>query len=76
MNQNTMCHYCNPITLMTGRTALTKYPCHYCDDNGEPQASLDNEHFLPLLRRVDDCLAYVASHPQYAESTTYATKFR
>jgi len=38
--------------------------------------TLDNEQFLALLKKLDDCKAYVATNPQYADSTTYTTKFR
>jgi hypothetical protein len=40
------------------------------------QLSLDNEHFLPLLKRLDECIAYVSSNPQYADANSYAGKFR
>ncbi|KAJ1691410.1 hypothetical protein LUZ63_015565 [Rhynchospora breviuscula] len=35
-----------------------------------------NEQFLPLLKRLDDCISYVESNPQYAESSVYLVKFR
>ncbi|BFG39531.1 conserved oligomeric Golgi complex subunit 3 isoform X1 [Prunus yedoensis var. nudiflora] len=35
-----------------------------------------NENFLPLLKRLDDCISYVESNPQYAESSVYLLKFR
>lgn len=35
-----------------------------------------SEQFLPLLRRLDECIAYVNSNPQYADAATYAVKFR
>lgn len=38
--------------------------------------SVDSADFLPLLRRLDDCIAYVAANPQYADAATYALKFR
>ena len=31
---------------------------------------------LPLLTKLDDCIAYVAANPQYADAVTYANKFR
>ncbi|ERM96044.1 conserved oligomeric Golgi complex subunit 3 isoform X2 [Amborella trichopoda] len=33
-------------------------------------------HFLPLLKRLDECISYVESNPQYAESSVYLVKFR
>lgn len=38
--------------------------------------SVDSADFLPLLRRLDDCIAYVAANPQYADAASYAVKFR
>lgn len=38
--------------------------------------SVDSADFLPLLKRLDDCIAYVAANPQYADAATYAVKFR
>eukprot|EP00887_Chlorella_sp_A99_P004229 scaffold15.g4229.t1 len=38
--------------------------------------SPDSTDFLPLLKRLDDCIAYVAANPQYADASTYALKFR
>jgi hypothetical protein len=37
---------------------------------------VDSADFLPLLKRLDDCIAYVAANPQYADAATYAVKFR
>ncbi|KAM7489703.1 hypothetical protein LguiB_027187 [Lonicera macranthoides] len=34
------------------------------------------ENFLPMLKRIDECIAYVDSNPQYAESSVYLVKFR
>ncbi|KAK9909756.1 hypothetical protein WJX75_006999 [Coccomyxa subellipsoidea] len=38
--------------------------------------AVDSDHFLPILHRLHECITYVASNPQYADSTTYAGKFR
>ncbi|WVZ92642.1 hypothetical protein U9M48_038690 [Paspalum notatum var. saurae] len=38
--------------------------------------NIGNEQFLPLLKRLDDCISYVESNPQYAESAVYLVKFR
>ncbi|KAF3961755.1 hypothetical protein CMV_013658 [Castanea mollissima] len=38
--------------------------------------SVGNENFLSLLKRLDDCISYVESNPQYAESSVYLLKFR
>ncbi|XRB05978.1 conserved oligomeric Golgi complex subunit 3 [Pycnococcus provasolii] len=32
--------------------------------------------FLPLLQRLDDSVAYIAAHPQFAEAAAYGAKFR
>jgi hypothetical protein len=31
---------------------------------------------MPLLNKLDECIAYVAANPQYADAVAYATKFR
>lgn len=41
-----------------------------------PNMNIGSEHFLPLLKRLDDCISYVESNPQYAESGVYLVKFR
>ncbi|KAK3131194.1 hypothetical protein QOZ80_6BG0503290 [Eleusine coracana subsp. coracana] len=38
--------------------------------------NIGNKQFLPLLKRLDDCISYVESNPQYAESAVYLVKFR
>ncbi|KAJ1268687.1 hypothetical protein BS78_07G153900 [Paspalum vaginatum] len=38
--------------------------------------NIGNEQFLPLLKLLDDCISYVESNPQYAESAVYLVKFR
>ncbi|KAK4391914.1 Conserved oligomeric Golgi complex subunit [Sesamum angolense] len=41
-----------------------------------PSMNVTHENFLPLLKRVDDCISYVESNPQYAECNVYLVKFR
>ncbi|KAF1887450.1 hypothetical protein Lal_00040504 [Lupinus albus] len=41
-----------------------------------PNMNVGNENFLPLLKRLDECISYVESNPQYAESGVYLVKFR
>ncbi|KAH7680010.1 Conserved oligomeric Golgi complex subunit 3 protein [Dioscorea alata] len=38
--------------------------------------TIGSEQFFPLLKRLDDCISYVESNPQYAESSVYLVKFR
>ncbi|XP_042485003.1 conserved oligomeric Golgi complex subunit 3 [Macadamia integrifolia] len=38
--------------------------------------NVGNGKFLPLLKRLDECISYVESNPQYAESGVYLVKFR
>ncbi|KMT03429.1 hypothetical protein BVRB_8g191140 [Beta vulgaris subsp. vulgaris] len=38
--------------------------------------NVGNQDFLPLLKRLDECISYVESNPQYAESSVYLVKFR
>ncbi|XP_027176832.1 conserved oligomeric Golgi complex subunit 3 [Coffea eugenioides] len=41
-----------------------------------PSMNVANENFLPLLKRLDECISYVESNPQYAECNVYLVKFR
>ncbi|XP_057806589.1 conserved oligomeric Golgi complex subunit 3 [Salvia miltiorrhiza] len=41
-----------------------------------PSMNVAHENFLPLLKRLDDCISYVESNPQYAECNVYLVKFR
>uniref|UniRef100_A0A0D6R7B6 Conserved oligomeric Golgi complex subunit 3 n=1 Tax=Araucaria cunninghamii TaxID=56994 RepID=A0A0D6R7B6_ARACU len=41
-----------------------------------PNISVGSGHFLPLLKRLDECISYVANNPQYADSGIYLVKFR
>ncbi|XP_068659618.1 conserved oligomeric Golgi complex subunit 3 isoform X2 [Aristolochia californica] len=41
-----------------------------------PNTSVGSGNFLPLLKRLDECISYVESNPQYAESGVYLVKFR
>ncbi|XAR53530.1 hypothetical protein NMG60_11022121 [Bertholletia excelsa] len=41
-----------------------------------PNMNVSNQNFLSLLKRLDDCISYVESNPQYAESSVYLVKFR
>uniref|UniRef100_A0A7N1A554 Conserved oligomeric Golgi complex subunit 3 n=1 Tax=Kalanchoe fedtschenkoi TaxID=63787 RepID=A0A7N1A554_KALFE len=41
-----------------------------------PNMNVASGNFLPLLKRLDDCISYVESNPQYAESSVYLVKFR
>ncbi|KAG2241947.1 hypothetical protein Bca52824_096208, partial [Brassica carinata] len=38
--------------------------------------NVSNSNFLPLLKRLDECISYIESNPQYAESSVYLLKFR
>ncbi|KAG5608589.1 hypothetical protein H5410_019870 [Solanum commersonii] len=41
-----------------------------------PSMSVGGTNFLPLLKRLDECISYVESNPQYAECNIYLVKFR
>lgn len=41
-----------------------------------PNMGVGNENFLPMLKRLDDCILFSESNPQYAESSVYLLKFR
>ncbi|KAL3152568.1 hypothetical protein ABBQ32_001593 [Trebouxia sp. C0010 RCD-2024] len=38
--------------------------------------AVDSDSFLPHLERLDECISYVTSNPQYADASSYASKFR
>uniref|UniRef100_A0A1D1Y860 Conserved oligomeric Golgi complex subunit 3 n=1 Tax=Anthurium amnicola TaxID=1678845 RepID=A0A1D1Y860_9ARAE len=38
--------------------------------------NVGSANFLPLLKRLDECISYVENNPQYAESGVYLVKFR
>ncbi|EFJ16218.1 hypothetical protein SELMODRAFT_116626 [Selaginella moellendorffii] len=38
--------------------------------------SVDNEQFPSLLKRLDDCIIFISSNPQYADSGVYLLKFK
>lgn len=38
--------------------------------------SVGSSHFLPLLKRLDECISYVMNNPQYADSSVYLVKFK
>ncbi|XP_065849843.1 conserved oligomeric Golgi complex subunit 3 [Euphorbia lathyris] len=40
------------------------------------KVNVGSENFLPLLKRLDECISYVESNPQYLESSVYLLKFR
>eukprot|EP00271_Cylindrocystis_brebissonii_P007614 TRINITY_DN21191_c0_g1_i1.p1 TRINITY_DN21191_c0_g1~~TRINITY_DN21191_c0_g1_i1.p1 ORF type:complete len:848 (+),score=186.53 TRINITY_DN21191_c0_g1_i1:421-2964(+) len=41
-----------------------------------PTMSVTSSHFLPLLKRLDECISYVGSNLQYKDSDVYLKKFR
>lgn len=41
-----------------------------------PTMSVASGHFLPALKRLDECISYVGNNPQYADSSVYLVKFR
>nr|GMC73003.1 conserved oligomeric Golgi complex subunit 3 isoform X1 [Ipomoea batatas] len=41
-----------------------------------PSMNVANSNFLPLLKKLDECITYVESNPQYAECNVYLVKFR
>ncbi|KAG9158811.1 hypothetical protein Leryth_013698 [Lithospermum erythrorhizon] len=41
-----------------------------------PNMNVGSENFLPMLKRLDECISYVESNPQYAECSVYLVKFR
>ncbi|XP_024387285.1 conserved oligomeric Golgi complex subunit 3 [Physcomitrium patens] len=41
-----------------------------------PTMSVGSSHFLPFLKRLDECISYVTNNPQYADSSVYLVKFK
>ncbi|XP_023644127.1 conserved oligomeric Golgi complex subunit 3 isoform X1 [Capsella rubella] len=41
-----------------------------------PNMNVSNSNFLPLLKRLDECISYIEDNTQYAESSVYLLKFR
>lgn len=41
-----------------------------------PTLSVLSEQFVPLLNRMDECIEFIAEHPQYKDSPTYLARFR
>ncbi|KAL6519237.1 Golgi transport complex subunit 3 [Orobanche gracilis] len=41
-----------------------------------PSMNVTHENFLSLLKRLDECILYVESNPQYAECHVYLVRFR
>lgn len=41
-----------------------------------PTPTMLNEQFVPILARLDDCIAYMADHRHYKEAPRYLTRFR
>lgn len=72
------CH-APPLRVVPKRPSLPTISCLSCLPALQFQSAagtVDSADFLPLLRRLDDCIAYVAANPQYADAATYAVKFR
>ncbi|KAK2152577.1 hypothetical protein LSH36_325g04065 [Paralvinella palmiformis] len=42
---------------------------------GVPTLTVTNESFVPMLSRLDECIAYLERNPQYKESSNYLAKF-
>ncbi|XP_026886252.2 conserved oligomeric Golgi complex subunit 3 isoform X1 [Electrophorus electricus] len=41
-----------------------------------PTFSVNNEGFIPMLSKLDDCIEYVSSHPNFKDYPVYLAKFR
>ncbi|KAH6939746.1 hypothetical protein HPB50_021375 [Hyalomma asiaticum] len=41
-----------------------------------PDISVLSETFIPMLTRLDECISYLESNPQYKEAGTYLVKFK
>uniref|UniRef100_A0A8C2U8J1 Conserved oligomeric Golgi complex subunit 3 n=1 Tax=Coturnix japonica TaxID=93934 RepID=A0A8C2U8J1_COTJA len=41
-----------------------------------PTLSVNSEGFIPMLAKLDDCIAYISSHPNFKDYPVYLTKFK
>ncbi|XP_076026069.1 conserved oligomeric Golgi complex subunit 3 [Genypterus blacodes] len=41
-----------------------------------PTLSVNSEGFIPMLSKLDDCIEYVSSHPNFKDYTVYLVKFK
>ncbi|KAL7881188.1 hypothetical protein AOLI_G00080360 [Acnodon oligacanthus] len=41
-----------------------------------PTLSVNSEGFVPMLSKLDDCIEYVSSHPNFKDHPVYLAKFR
>ncbi|KAM8975629.1 conserved oligomeric Golgi complex subunit 3 isoform 2-T2 [Pelodytes ibericus] len=41
-----------------------------------PTLSVNSEGFIPMLAKLDDCIYYISSHPNYKDYPVYLTKFK
>uniref|UniRef100_H3D8Y0 Conserved oligomeric Golgi complex subunit 3 n=1 Tax=Tetraodon nigroviridis TaxID=99883 RepID=H3D8Y0_TETNG len=41
-----------------------------------PVLSVNSEGFIPMLSKLDDCIEYVSSHPNFKDYPVYLTKFK
>ncbi|XP_045062407.1 conserved oligomeric Golgi complex subunit 3 [Coregonus clupeaformis] len=41
-----------------------------------PTLSVNSEGFIPMLWKLDDCIEYVSSHPNFKDYPVYLTKFK
>ncbi|XP_072033720.1 conserved oligomeric Golgi complex subunit 3-like isoform X2 [Amphiura filiformis] len=41
-----------------------------------PAFSVSSESFVPLLAKLDECIAYITANPQYKESELYQARFK
>ncbi|KAH7966981.1 hypothetical protein HPB49_021151 [Dermacentor silvarum] len=51
---------------------------HLLDEQkmASPDISVLSESFIPMLTRLDECIGYLESNPQYKEAGTYLVKFK
>ncbi|KAL8186687.1 UNVERIFIED_CONTAM: Golgi transport complex subunit 3 [Gekko kuhli] len=41
-----------------------------------PTLSVNSEGFIPMLAKLDDCITYISSHPNFRDYPVYSTKFK
>ncbi|KAJ7324468.1 hypothetical protein JRQ81_017488 [Phrynocephalus forsythii] len=41
-----------------------------------PTLSVNSDGFIPMLAKLDDCIAYISSHPSFRDYPVYLSKFK
>ncbi|KAG8137740.1 hypothetical protein E2320_004948 [Naja naja] len=63
------------IELENINTVVTSIPCFASNKKlNSPTLSVSSESFIPMLNKLDDCVAYVSSHTNFRDCAVYLAK--